>query len=105
MAGIKEVAEFAGVSTATVSRVLGNKPHVRPEVREKVLEAVRLLDGCIYAGYLQAPTQERLRIGVQFGKSDFDGLKFHCAVDLRRRRQCRIERAFASTAQGQGQEG
>lgn len=44
MAGIKEVAEFAGVSTATVSRVLGNKPHVRPEVREKVLEAVRLLD-------------------------------------------------------------
>ena len=44
MAGLKEVAELAGVSTATVSRVLGNKPHVRPEVREKVLQAVQQLE-------------------------------------------------------------
>ncbi|MBP8002428.1 MAG: LacI family DNA-binding transcriptional regulator [Chloroflexi bacterium] len=44
MAGIKEVADMAGVSTATVSRVLANKPHVRPEVREKVLQAVQALD-------------------------------------------------------------
>ena len=43
MAGIKEVAEAAGVSTATVSRVLANKPYVRPEVRERVLEAVARL--------------------------------------------------------------
>ncbi len=43
MTGIKEVAEAAGVSTATVSRVLSNKPHVRPELREKVLEAVETL--------------------------------------------------------------
>jgi LacI family fructose operon transcriptional repressor len=43
MAGIKEVAEAAGVSTATVSRVLANKPYVRPEVRERVLAAVAQL--------------------------------------------------------------
>ena len=43
MVGIKEVAEAAGVSTATVSRVLANKPYVRPEVRERVLAAVQQL--------------------------------------------------------------
>jgi LacI family fructose operon transcriptional repressor len=43
MVGIKDVAEAAGVSTATVSRVLANKPHVRPEVRERVLAAVEQL--------------------------------------------------------------
>lgn len=35
--GIKEVAHAAGVSTATVSRVLAGARHVRPEVRERVL--------------------------------------------------------------------
>src|SRR5579859_7344528 len=41
MASIKDVAELARVSTATVSRVLANKPHVRPEVRDRVLAAVQ----------------------------------------------------------------
>ncbi|SHO46293.1 LacI family DNA-binding transcriptional regulator [Desulfopila aestuarii] len=43
MAKIRDVAEAAGVSTATVSRVLTNKPHVRPEVKKKVLEVVEAL--------------------------------------------------------------
>jgi LacI family transcriptional regulator, fructose operon transcriptional repressor len=43
MTSIKEVAERAGVSVATVSRVLSNKPHVRPEVREHVLKIVEEL--------------------------------------------------------------
>lgn len=43
MASIKDVAEAAGVSTATVSRVLANKPHIRPAVRERVLAAVEQL--------------------------------------------------------------
>ncbi|GAC1622713.1 MAG: substrate-binding domain-containing protein [Ktedonobacteraceae bacterium] len=43
MASIKDVAEAAGVSTATVSRVLSNGLHVRPEVRERVLLAVEQL--------------------------------------------------------------
>lgn len=44
MATIKRVAETAGVSTATVSRVLANGPHVRPEVRARVLAAIESLD-------------------------------------------------------------
>src|SRR5262245_3545917 len=44
MASIKEVAEAAGVSTATVSRVLTNQPHVKPALRERVLAAVAKLD-------------------------------------------------------------
>lgn len=43
MASIKEVARVAGVSTATVSRVLSNGAHVRPEVRERVMAAVEQL--------------------------------------------------------------
>ncbi len=44
MASIKEVAEVAGVSTATVSRVLANRPHVRPELYERVMAAVAKLE-------------------------------------------------------------
>lgn len=43
MISIKEVAEAAGVSTATVSRVLSNGLHVRPEVRERVMTVVERL--------------------------------------------------------------
>src|SRR5436853_718148 len=43
MVSIKEVAEAAGVSTATVSRVLSNGLHVRPEMRARVMEAVEQL--------------------------------------------------------------
>lgn len=43
MASIKDVAQKAGVSIATVSRALGNKPNVRPEVRLKVLNAAEEL--------------------------------------------------------------
>ncbi len=37
---IKDVARLAGVSSATVSRVLSNKPHVRDEVKNRVLAAI-----------------------------------------------------------------
>lgn len=40
MVSIKDVAEVAGVSTATVSRVLTNGLHVRPALRERVMAAV-----------------------------------------------------------------
>jgi DNA-binding LacI/PurR family transcriptional regulator len=38
-----DVARRAGVSSATVSRVLANKPHVRPEVRDRVWQAIKEL--------------------------------------------------------------
>jgi LacI family fructose operon transcriptional repressor len=40
MASIKDVAKAAGVSTATVSRVLANNAPIKPQTRERVLKAV-----------------------------------------------------------------
>lgn len=42
--GVREVARVAGVSTQTVSRVINDHPGIRPETRERVLEAMRTLD-------------------------------------------------------------
>lgn len=44
MAGIKDVAKYAGVSTATVSRVLTNTAFVSPKTKEKVEKAVKSLN-------------------------------------------------------------
>ena len=43
-ATIREVAERAGVSIKTVSRVVNNEPNVRPSTRERVMAAVAALD-------------------------------------------------------------
>ncbi|MEJ8766804.1 LacI family DNA-binding transcriptional regulator [Oceanobacillus sp. HCA-5259] len=44
MANIKDLAEMAGVSVTTVSRVLNNHPYVSDEKRKAVEEAVRALN-------------------------------------------------------------
>ncbi len=38
---IQEIAQLAGVSTATVSRVFSHHPSIRPEIREQVLAVAR----------------------------------------------------------------
>jgi LacI family fructose operon transcriptional repressor len=43
MTSIKDVAKVAGVSTATVSRVLANNAPIKAETRKRVLEAVAQL--------------------------------------------------------------
>lgn len=43
MTSMQDVARRAGVSSATVSRVLGNKPNVSEEMRQRVLRAVEEL--------------------------------------------------------------
>ena len=53
---ISDVARRAGVSNATVSRVLANKPHVREEVRVRVLQAVDEL------GYQPSRVARSLRV-------------------------------------------
>lgn len=44
MPSIKDVARIAGVSTATVSRVLGNSAHIKEKTRQRVMEAVEQLN-------------------------------------------------------------
>lgn len=44
MVKIKDVADAAGVSTATVSRVLSNKPHVSAKVKKRVMAVVKELN-------------------------------------------------------------
>jgi LacI family fructose operon transcriptional repressor len=63
---IKDVAKAAGVSTATVSRVLANKDFIRPETRARVLQAVA---GLRYRPNLVARSlraQRSARIGLIF---------------------------------------
>lgn len=57
MATIDDVARLAGVSTKTVSRVLNGEPHVRPGLRNRVAEAVSLLE------YKPNPAARRLAGG------------------------------------------
>lgn len=38
---LRQVAQLAGVSLATASRVVNNRPGVRPELRERVLKVIR----------------------------------------------------------------
>lgn len=44
MANIQDMAKLAGVSKATISRVINHKPDVKLETREKILELFRLHD-------------------------------------------------------------
>lgn len=44
MATIKDVAKRAGVSPATVSRVVNNQPYVAEDLRQRVLTAIQALD-------------------------------------------------------------
>ena len=55
VASMNDVAAHAGVSNATVSRVLSDKPHVSEEVRARVYRAVEAL------GYQPDTTARRLR--------------------------------------------
>ena len=43
-ATVFDVADLAGVSIKTVSRVVNGEPHVRPATRERVEEAIAVLD-------------------------------------------------------------
>lgn len=57
-AGIEDVAAYAGVSTATVSRALRGLPNVSEATRRRVLEAAEALD------YAMSPSASRLASGT-----------------------------------------
>lgn len=60
MASLKDVAQYAGVSASTVSRVLSHKSYVNEKTREKVMAAVRVLNY----------TPNALAQGLKMGRSD-----------------------------------
>lgn len=64
MITIRDVARQAGVSVATVSRVLNNSPLVSPDTREMVMKAVTLLGYRPNANAQALATQSSETIGV-----------------------------------------
>ena len=60
-ARLQDVAELAGVSPKTVSNVVNDYPHVRPETRQKVLAAMAQLG---YSANMSARSLARGRTGV-----------------------------------------
>lgn len=73
MAGIKEIAERAGVSIATVSNVLHKKQNVSEETREKILSIAKELDYHPPGEKGKEGKGQRSRT-IVFNFSDFDTL-------------------------------
>jgi LacI family transcriptional regulator len=63
---MREVAELAGASLKTVSRVINGEGHVNPELSERVLAAVRTLDyrPNLQAGFLRRSDGKTQTIGL-----------------------------------------
>ena len=59
-----DVAELAGVSTATVSRVVNDSEDVKPSVRSRVLEAIERLQYLPHAGARALVTQRSGTVGA-----------------------------------------
>jgi DNA-binding LacI/PurR family transcriptional regulator len=64
MVGIEDVAELAGVSTATVSRALRGKDHVSSKAREKVEAAAKKLGYVASSSASTLATGRTMNIGV-----------------------------------------
>lgn len=64
MLTIKEVADLAGVSKATVSRVMNNSGYVSPQTREKIESIVRQYNYMPSASAVNLSRQETSTIGV-----------------------------------------
>jgi len=64
LAGINEVAERAGVSTATVSRALSGNGHVSVATRERVLKAALELDYVVSSNASSLATGRTKNVGV-----------------------------------------
>jgi LacI family transcriptional regulator len=61
---LKEIAEFAGVSPSTVSRVINNSKPVNEEIRKRVLDVLKEKNYLPFVAQNLTLQQERLLIGV-----------------------------------------
>lgn len=57
-ATINMVAEYAGVSRGTVDRVLNQRPHVKPELYERIVHAMKVL------GYVPPKEDQAMALGL-----------------------------------------
>lgn len=89
MSNVKDVARRAGVSVASVSRTLSGYPHVSPEVRERVLQAVEEL------GY----RPDRIARSLRLRRSNLIGL---CVSSIETVFFTEMARAAESTAHEHG---
>lgn len=64
MANIKQVAQLAGVSVATVSRVINQSGYVSPQLQERVLDAMRELNYELNGPARSLRRQETRIVGV-----------------------------------------
>lgn len=62
--GVREVARAAGVSTQTVSRVINDHPGIRPETRQRVLDAMVALDYRVNNAARALGTRRTRTIGI-----------------------------------------
>lgn len=71
--GVREVAAAAGVSTQTVSRVLNDHPHIRPETRDRVVAAMADLGYRVNNAARALGTATTRTIGVLASDTDLFG--------------------------------
>ncbi|MDW7659071.1 MAG: LacI family DNA-binding transcriptional regulator [Bacillota bacterium] len=77
MANIREVAEHAGVSPSTVSRVMNGSKSVDNELRKRVMDAV---DQLKYAAKEKNQTGARLKVGIIASKYSGQSMQAHPAI-------------------------
>lgn len=63
---ISDVAEAAGVSTKTVSRILNNEPNVREQVRQRVVAAIEALNYRPLASARSLATNRSFMVGLLY---------------------------------------
>jgi len=82
MASIKEIAERAGVSIATVSKTINNYPDVNPKTREKILKIAKELNYFPNAVAKSLVQKKTNTIGVFFGNNVNSGFDHPFFLDV-----------------------
>lgn len=86
MSSIKDVAKYAGVSVATVSRVINHMPNVRPETIEKVnnaIQACRFVPNALARNLKSEQTKVIGFLVINIANSYFSVMAKILAVELR----------------------
>lgn len=100
---LEDIAQLAGVSRATVSRVVNNYPFVRPEVRERVQRIVREHNYSPFPAAKVAPQHTR-NIGLFFSAAAraFFGDEFSLTLTRGIAQECESRGYFASAILADG---